>query len=82
MRQIQWLEAARHWVGATLHWNSIKAAIHDAVEQEGELQWVIAYETASGFCCLYKGEARDFADVEEVRAWASEVDVRVYFIGL
>ena len=63
MRQIQWLDAARHWIGSTLHWGSVKAAMRDAIEHEGELPWVIAYETASGFCCLYKGEARDFADI-------------------
>lgn len=82
MRQVQWLDAARQWIGSTLHWNSVKAAMHDALEQQSAFQWVIAYETASGFCCLYKGEARDFADIEEVRAWASDVDIRVYFIGL
>jgi hypothetical protein len=82
MRRIQWPDAARHWIGGTLHWDSVKAAMHDALEQEGELRWVIAYETANGFCCLHKSEARDFADIEEVRAWAEDADVRVNFIGL
>jgi hypothetical protein len=82
MRQIQWIDAARHWIGGALRWDAVKAALHDAIERESEPEWVIAYETASGFCCLYKGEAWDLADTEDVRGWAAEVDVRVYFIGL
>ena len=82
MKQVQWLDAARHWIGSTLHWDAVKAAIHDALEQEGRRPWAIAYETAAGFCCLYGSEARDFIDIEEVRAWAEDADVRVYFIGL
>ena len=82
MRHIQWLDTARHWIGGTLHWDAIKAAMHGALEQEGEPGWVIAYETAGGFCCLYQGKALDFAEIEEIRAWAEDVEVRIYFFGL
>lgn len=82
MTQIQWLNAARHWIGSTLHWDAVKAAMRDVIEQESEVEWVIAYETAKGFCCLYRGEALGFGDIDDVRAWAGDVDVCVYFIGL
>ena len=79
MRQVQWLNTARHWIGSALHWDAVKAAM---MEQETEFEWVIAYKTAGGFCCLYKNVALDFVDIEDLRAWADEVGVRVYFIGL
>lgn len=82
MRHIEWLDKARHWIDGTLHWNAVKAAVHTAIEQEREPEWVIAYETANGFCCLHKGVPLDFADIEDVRTWAGDVDVSVYFIGL
>lgn len=84
MKQIQWLDTARHWVGKTLHWDAVRDAMHNAAEREREPEpeWVIAYETANGFCCLYKGEEHDFKEIEEARAWADEVDVQIYFIGL
>ncbi|PMS18088.1 hypothetical protein C0Z18_17780 [Trinickia dabaoshanensis] len=82
MRHIEWVDKARHWVDSTLHWTAVKAAVHNAIEQEREPEWVIAYGTADGFCCLHQGEALEFADIEDVRAWASDVDVSVYFIGL
>ncbi|HEX7684271.1 MAG TPA: hypothetical protein VF446_12175 [Trinickia sp.] len=83
MRQIQWLDAARHWIGSTLHWDAMKGAMHDAIEREhGPHPWVIAYETEHGFCCLHAGEALEFAGIEDVRAWAEDAGVQIYFIGL
>jgi hypothetical protein len=82
MRQIQWLNTARRWIGTAVHWNDVKAGMRDAIEQGSALEWVIAYETAGGFCCLYKDEVLDFVDIEDIRAWANKVDVCVYFIGL
>jgi hypothetical protein len=81
MRHLEWVEKARHWIDSTLHWNAIKAAMH-VIEHEREPEWVIAYETASGFCCLYQGAELNFTDIEDVRSWAEDIDRQVYFIGL
>ncbi len=45
-------------------------------------EWVIVYRTAHGFCCLYRGEPVEFAEMLDVQVWAEDRDVQTYFIGL
>lgn len=49
---------------------------------QDDLEWVIVYRTADGFCCLYQGLPVNFADMLDVQIWTDEMEVRPYFIGL
>lgn len=78
-------------------WRALRERIREAVhllepegapgaaESEGAddpREWVIVYRTAHGFCCVYRGEPVEFAEMLDVQVWSEDEDVRTWFIGL
>lgn len=82
MKHFHWLNTARHWIGGALHWSDLQSILHEGPQDDSEPEWVVVYETACGFCCFYHDQAIEFPDIDDFRAWAESVGVRLYFLGL
>jgi hypothetical protein len=78
------LEAARKRIVKALHLDEVEGSYHFAPTAGGtaDLEWVIVYRTAQGFCCVYHGEPVDFAEMLDVQIWSEEMDVQTYYMGL
>jgi hypothetical protein len=79
MKLTHGLDAARKRLSKALHLGELKESGSVA---SADPEWVIVYRTAHGFCCVYGGNAVDFADMLDVQIWAEEMEVQTYFIGL
>jgi hypothetical protein len=79
VRLTQRLDAARKRIGKALHLDELTGAGSAA---GANLEWVIVYRTAQGFCCVYHGNPVDFTDMLDAQIWAEETNVLTYFIGL
>ncbi|MFX1670754.1 hypothetical protein PWR63_00315 [Paraburkholderia sp. A2WS-5] len=80
MKHFRWLDAAGQWIGTAVHWSDLQSALRAGLHDNPE--WVIVYETAFGFCCVYHDREIEFAHIDDFRAWAEQAGVQLYFIGL
>lgn len=78
------LHAVRRYVDHTFDLGHLKRSVRVAMRAaaSSDEEWVIVYRTAQGFCCIYHDVPIDFADIEDMHAWAEDKGVQTYFIGL
>lgn len=84
MKHMPGFEHVSQRVSDALHLDWIRRAWREFESDlsSGEFEWVLAYRTASGFCCLHRGVAIDFPELQDVQVWADEREIQVYFMGL
>ena len=77
------LWAARKRISRALHLDVLKGLSGFGMTPTATTsEWVIAYRTARGFCCVYHDTPVEFSEMLDLQIWAEEMDVQTYFIGL
>ncbi|HTR06495.1 MAG TPA: hypothetical protein VMJ11_07515 [Paraburkholderia sp.] len=74
--------AIRTRIGTALHPARPGHATHASEPSQDNREWVVIYRTADGYCCMYMGQPINFEDRLDVDAWAEDMDVRPYFLGM
>jgi hypothetical protein len=77
------VDVVRKRMSKLFHLNALKRASGAGAQSrsEGKCEWVIAYRTAHGFCCIYRGVPIDFRTMFDLQIWVEEHNVKTYFIG-
>jgi hypothetical protein len=77
------VDVVRKRVSRLLHLDTLKRSSGSGAQSQSEAkcEWVIAYRTVHGFCCVYRGVPIDFSNMLDLQIWVEEHHVQTYFIG-